>query len=555
VGLPAELQTIADRREELVGEARAWATDRLTTGVTTIVQALADAGIEIPGSPLALPQLERARHTWVQVRQGNGWLDLDPLLPGAELGVAAATPEGEPFDGIPDDLRHLVRFRVTTDVISGDTLAQQAVLDQSFPTDTLDAASMILFHEKPDDLKGIGLAIGNALGGGGPQYQAILQTPDETYVGDSWLSLAGGDGGVFGGEGTREGAAVAEWLDVTVTSPDGTSRTTRRPIFDLVGADARAAGTVDVAAVPDPPLVSLGTYLDDEFQPLRDLWFLSVATGATDVDGLANHAGTTLDEVASTGLAASLYHVARDGISAELALDRGVRSFLNAPNVTAYVIGGTVQDDGTFDVASRVDLLHRAFGQLPVPDLPASAPPGIVAGVLSHVAERIQSGEGLPDLVPDPASGRPPLSAGAVLEAARDQAIELLVLRGDPPAGLAWPPGAASLLKAALADGWVAIAPATPVTVDDIPRLGWWLVDPTTGATLDVLDDGGGAVLAEDIVSSLKKVALWARPYICIGIGLAELAHLAHDLMSGDLVGAGIGSAAGAGAHKLLGCH
>jgi hypothetical protein len=178
-----------------------------------------------------------------------------------------------------------------------------------------------------------------------------------------------------------------------------------------------------------------------------------------------------------------------------------------------------------------------------------------VAGVLSHVAERIQSGEGLPDLGTDPTSARPPVSAGAVLEAARDQAIELLVLRGDPPAGLAWPAAAAALLKGALADGWVAIAPATPVMVDGLPRLGWWLVDPATGATLDMLDDGGGAVLGEDIVSSLKKVALWARPYICLGIGLAELAHMAHDLMSGDLVGAGVGAAVGAGAHKLVGCH
>ena len=555
-GLPAGLQSIADRKDELVATAQAWASDHLAAGVSTIIRALADAGIPVATPAITLPDLERRRHTWVQARQGADWVDLDPLLPGAEPGVAATAPDGEPFDVIPDDLRHQLRFTVTADVISGDTLAQMQVLDQMLATDTLDAASLLLFHEKPGDLKDLGIAIGGALGGGDPRYQTILQVGSRSYVGDGWLSLSGGDSGPFGGgDGSRDGTAVAEWLDVTVTGPEGTIRTTRRPIFDLVGAKARVMGPIDVASIPKPELLALGPDLTDEFQPLRDLWFVSVATGATNVDGLASSEDRQLDEVASTGLAASLYHVARDGMSAAFALDRGVRTFLDAPNVAAFVIGGRLRDDGSFDVSTRVDLLHRAFGRLGVPDRTVSEPPGVVAGVLSHIVERIQTGEGLPELFAEAVSAPLPLSAGAVIEAAQGQGIRLLVLRDGSSADLVWPTAAAARLTDALAGGWVAIAPANPVQVGDQVRLGWWLVDPATGVTLDMLDDGLGASMVEDAWLKIKTVAVAARPYICLGISVAELAHMAHDLMIGNIAAAGVGAAAGAGAHKLLGCH
>ena len=167
------------------------------------------------------------------------------------------------------------------------------------------------------------MSIGSALGGGDPHYQAMLVVGDDIHLGQGWLSLSGSDSGVFGASpGGREGAAVAEWLDVAVTGPDGVTRTARRPIFDLVDADARAAGSVDVKAIPAPDLVTLGSDATDEFLPLRDIWALSVATGATSIDGLATSDDTELDEVSSTALSAPLYHVARDGANAALGLDR-----------------------------------------------------------------------------------------------------------------------------------------------------------------------------------------------------------------------------------------
>jgi hypothetical protein len=51
---------------------------------------------------------------------------------------------------------------------------------------------------------------------------------------------------------------------------------------------------------------------------------------------------------------------------------------------------------------------------------------------------------------------------------------------------------AKATLRRALDDGWVAIAPERPVELGDAERVGWWLVDPSTGRLADQMDGGQG---------------------------------------------------------------
>jgi hypothetical protein len=39
-----------------------------------------------------------------------------------------------------------------------------------------------------------------------------------------------------------------------------------------------------------------------------------------------------------------------------------------------------------------------------------------------------------------------------------------------------------------------------PIPVGDADRLGWWLVDPATGATRDQMDDGRGLTAEEGLL-------------------------------------------------------
>jgi hypothetical protein len=341
------------------------------------------------------------------------------------------------------------------------------------------------------------------------------------YVGLSPIILSGGEGAepsagidVFGptGTGPRGGEALAEWLEVRITAPDGTVSTARRSLFDRVGDMARLKGQVDPAAVRAVELVDLDADHPAEFLPLTAPRFLSVAT--------AVKAGPSIDlpagqEGLALGIPAQLYHVTRDATNADLSLPRGVAVHLAAPNVAMQVYEPSVASAGTMvSFTETLDLLHRGFGTLPVSGIRAEVPAALLAGVASHVAERLRGGAGLPaDLTPSVRGG---VSVGSLFEQAAADGIGLRVLHGPLPADLGYPPVAASRLAQALSEGWVAITPKRPVHMGDAERLGWWLVDPITGATRDQMDDGRGSEMAEygEIIGYAIATAL---PIICLG--------------------------------------
>jgi hypothetical protein len=215
-----------------------------------------------------------------------------------------------------------------------------------------------------------------------------------------------------------------------------------------------------------------------------------------------------------------------------------------------YSVTGN-DDNGVWSSVDVIDLLHRSFGTLPVADVEAVAPPGVVAGVLSHVVERVQSGEG-GDLAPGADAST--LSVGAIFDAAADQGIGLRVIRDGVPGDVAIGADAADRLGAALGSGWVAIIPERQVAIGGEERTGWWLIDPATGRTLDELDDGRGAVLPERAMVQLRILWASARPWICLGITLYDYYHFIHSLLELDPNGALLGGIGGGLVHRAL-CH
>lgn len=47
-------------------------------------------------------------------------------------------------------------------------------------------------------------------------------------------------------------------------------------------------------------------------------------------------------------------------------------------------------------------------------------------------------------------------------------------------------------MQEAIDAGRLVIVPEHPVDLGGQPRLGWWIVDPVSGAAIDQMDDGGG---------------------------------------------------------------
>jgi hypothetical protein len=288
--------------------------------------------------------------------------------------------------------------------------------------------------------------------------------------------------------GPSEGEATAEWLEVRVTPPGSEPEVARRTVFDRLPADLRVAGELTSSAIAPIELVDVGAGSTD-FPPMLGLRTFAIATSPTTA---ASVAAVSRDEL---GMAALAYHTVRDAIGAAVALDAGARTFIDGPNIVSLTI--EPERSGPDPIARLgFDIWRRDQGVLPL-TVPSggSARSELIAGVLGHVAERFAL-EGLAGGV-EPGAPVAETSVGAVFEAAADQGIGTLVLQGSVPDMLPFGPLPMRLIREAVASGDVVIVPAGPVTVGGRDRVGWWRVDPRTGVTTDVMDDGSGQSMGE----------------------------------------------------------
>jgi hypothetical protein len=546
--ISGQLPDLAERSADLVEE-------RLDRAVDTIVGALQGAGITIDGAATPLPPVEVSGHVWLQAAAGPTWVDLDPSMPGSERGVARATPAGEPTPTLPDGLRHRVELVVTLETLAGSEARQVAVIEHSAFADEMAGRRIMLSHEKPEGLRAIGLTLESALEGS-LRYQPILTIGDDALVGVEAVVLPGGRPGVFdtGGDGSPlDGEAVAEWLDVRIVSPDRET-IARRTIFDRRGDEARTTGPLDPARLAPVELVDLDAELTGEYLPVRTVHLMALATGATSLDRFRGIDEAT-DPTDVLWRFPYLYHLGRDALSAAVGLPRGLRAFIDRPNLVAYslalVPGATLagQERSTL----TVDLLATSMGRAPVAGTAPAAPTGLVAAVVAHEAERLAAGDGVPV---EPFAPPEVDSVGAVFEAAEAQGVPLLVLTGPSAAeGLPIAPEVGLRLRADLEEGWVAVIPSRPVELHGRERIGWWLVDPGTGAARDVFEDGRGTAMTEEGYL-YGRVATFVRRFVCLGLAV-KTAYTLAELILEQYTGFLIGVAVGFPLHYLLGgsCH
>lgn len=535
--LPPEVLPILDRVPALLQAVRESAQAQFEGGIRTITDALTANSISLPTGLSQLPALERDSHMWVQMAAGATWVDLDPNTPLAAAGQTLATPTGAPFVVLPDGLRHRVELTLTAETIQGTGLAQAVILDQVEFADALSGVPITVTHEKPESLKAIGASISGTLSGT-LQYLPVLAVGDHTSVGLTGLTFGSGGGilSVFGGTTGRDGEATAEWLDIRLVSPDGSTRTSRRTIFDRVGDASRQAGHVDVASIPPVQLVDLGPDVRQEFPPVRTLHSLAVATGSTSGNLLSRFA-TAEDAFEPTQLAGYLYHIGRDELAADLGVGHGVRTFLNGPNIASFSVRLEASSLESTSASVAFDLLHRSYGSLAVAGVQPTASPALIAGVLSHVAERIGLGDALPA---DIATDGKRLSVGAIFEIAASQGISTRVMRGSVAAGLPYSNEVLARLAARISDGWVVVLPDRPVSLGGADRMGWWLVRPETGETVDEMDGGGGTSIVEWTLNVLKTLWRTVKPVICLGLTLKNLFTL-YELVFAEFHYAAVG--------------
>ncbi len=343
--------------------------------------------------------------------------------------------------------------------------------------------------------------------------------------------------------GAAEGDAVSLWLQVTIESPERMPVVVRRTIFDRLALDARAGGRLDVTSIPPIELVDLGPDLKGEYLPAQAEHWFTVSGGRLAGDGLRGAVRPPEDPLAFVDQV-HLFHLVREAAELELAVPSGVRTFHDAPNVVAFSVTPSKDPTGAMIADFAIDIWHRSYGCLPVRGQPATQMPQVLAGVLSHVAERVLLGNAQPPGKPEP--DRPLVSVGAVFDIVRRDGVGIRVLRsGAVPDDLALPPAASATLVATLADGWTVVTPERPVSIGGESRIGWWLVDPATGRTIDQMDDGRGEVDQYAVTLTPGQVAaesaLKLRLWKCI-VGTADVVVGVLAAVSGAYIGGGTGA-------------
>ncbi len=567
--LTPEQQAQLDRAVANADAVVGWAREQLESTVGMIADAIEEAGVELLDGFTAMPDSERARHIWVQMAATADWLDLDPTLPAAEMGRAAASPSAT-MDDLPAELAHQVEISVIGEALGEGGPVERLLVGVRERADVLAGQPIMILNTSPDALTALGVSVAGALEGGNA-YVPLIMVGNEAIIGANPIHFGSGasaDGdtagqGDFFEPGPAVGEATAEWVELTIRSPEREPVVVRRELFDRLGPGRRAAGNIATAdltpvarvEVPDRPgehpLIAMATQ------------WLTVNTGlpsSTD-DVMAIVPG---EDGREGSLMSQLFHLVNAAATVEVAAPTGVRPFVDSPNVTGYSMAVRPGDDGEQLLQAAVDIWHRGHGTAPVSGIEGSLPPSLAAGVLSHVAERVL---GLDDNLAETAGI---VSVGALFDRARAQGIGLRTLRGaGGSADLPLPADARARLDSAVADGWIAIVPEEPVEFDGAERSGWWLVDPHTGRTVDQLDDGRGgepleyAVTQEIPLSVLARI-VWRRVATCLigaiayveaalllGLGAVLAQQGQAGVAFGSGLGAGVGLGVGAGFHAF----
>jgi hypothetical protein len=123
---------------------------------------------------------------------------------------------------------------------------------------------------------------------------------------------------------------------------------------------------------------------------------------------------------------------------------------------------------------------------------------------------------------------------GRVFEEADRQGIGTVVLQpGEAdPTRLDIGEGARIRIAEALTAGFVVVVPERPVALSGEERVGWWLVDPTAGATEDQMDDGRGVEMGE--YARLLGFALCTASMTFAGFAAYQIFAAAAEFAQGE---------------------
>ncbi len=468
-------------------------------------------------------------HWWVEAYlPGSGWTNLDPTYPQASVGQSFATPSNDGTDraaDVPSSVHHTLRVRLkkeqyNTFPVGGVTLATSYPLDEVFNVSQLAGKRLTLGHLVHEVIQG------------GVFSNITRDYTPYVMIEDNGVAY---EGATFQEILTNFPLATtfttAEWLEYEIHAPDGHTETFTREVKDLIGAATRRLG--------GSPQLAVGTSSGPFFgaEDLYVNWVLPHAVSAwaaqrqsvgvlarlkeagalsqTLLEIAGRYApGTFLSEadeavyraarvdrvfVAEFALSSIGLNFARQADAALNEIEQGLRTrlYYATPRVFTVSSIGTP----TTGITSTVDLRHTAVEAVVYPGQAQAAEQ--VAQWIKGLNESILEGEALAQ-----GQATAPLTTMRVFDEMTAQGIDAVLIQPNEYGLLdAYPfsdDALAHVIDALLANKQVLI-PSRAVMIDGEPTFAWWEIDPVTGETISVGENGLHVAAIELFVMILEE--------------------------------------------------
>ena len=466
------------------------AVNRLTASIQVngvlVRDALKKAGYPQTGQPqVTVDALVKAAqdHYWVQWMQNGAWTDLDTSFDGAVPGQTFAQ-SAETFDVLPEALFHRIDIRVRLEEYTGDAPSGREALRYSAKAADLSGLDVVFAHE-PE---------GNPTHN---QFKPFLVVGRQRIAGVPFhLKAPGGDGAMaavdaFGGGPDPVALAMAESIEMEFTAPGAGTETVVRDIFDRVGKSRR----IKAQRLTAEEVTSSSEAINSaEFsQALYDLLFTTGSIDAGHLRDLSSPAPPGDDDPIDVRAGLRWINVAFSATS-DAALRRLVgasgatyRLYLDTPRV--QIADMTVNAEVLrFSLDLRRDRVNIATtGTRPDQVFHAHVLQGVVNGALERIV--IEHVAGSPRQ--DDGRSAAGISTSAIFEsvlAAKTPTV--LVTRGSATLGSEVPEDTRARIDEAVAQGHVVVAPQRPVIIGGVSHFAWWQIEPRSGATIAVTDEG-----------------------------------------------------------------
>lgn len=523
--------------------------DQASGDASFVATVLSAEGVDVVSSDVTSELVARASdYFWVEYRTGptDAWSASHPAFAEVSEAPEALVAQEVYENAVPAELQHRVRF--------------QAFIEQRLGSELVVHQLMLPWERPVANLVGVRLTYGNTVDtlmtdDAYLDVDARLQAAEEfgpTFNGvrppggmvfdlrgnvvdpEAAANPAAGIfrevGGAFGrAAGALAGvkkpdefvALTSHWIEYTLISPSG-EEVHKRVLLDLVGPEARADGEIELRDVESAEVARALTrqftfmvsghafpqaYVLDRLleklismEPLLRVYIEAERAG----DSVPDYDPGELSEVDTTWsghpiLFASFGRGARAVV--------GGLQFHERPSLVVYDeelgFGSTARE--TVDIVTD----GRAFLRMENGAFRRDTEAAIRYGTWITHAEGVVVDTSATDA----------LSTMAVFDAAEEAGIETIVLTAPSGEGiddLDVSERAKANIAEDLARGYAVITPvARP---EGLEMTGWWRVEPSTGATLGVLEDGRGATAGEWLVIAMvgtfvitSVVCYWAK--------------------------------------------